>query len=56
MIPVKDILKTLRTIINESATEEDSFTIETDEALKEFIRLALLALMNDEGVRPKLRK
>ena len=50
MIPVKDILKTLRTIINESATEEDSFTIETDEALKEFIRLALLALMNDEGV------
>ena len=49
MIPVKDILKTLRTIINESATEEDSFTIETDEALKEFIRLALLALMNDEG-------
>ena len=32
MIPVKDILKTLRTIINESATEEDSFTIETDEA------------------------
>jgi len=34
MIPVKDILKTLRTIINESATEEDSFTIETDEAIK----------------------
>lgn len=50
MIPVEDILKTLRVIINESATEEDSFTIETDEALKEFVRLALLALMNDEGV------
>jgi hypothetical protein len=44
-----EVLKTVRTIINDAATEGDSFSAETDAALREFLVLAL-GLLSAEGV------
>lgn len=50
MIQVSDIIKLVRSIINEAATPGDSFTEESDEMLLDFIRTSLRKLSEEESV------
>lgn len=47
---LKDVLKTVRTLINDADVEDDSFSKETDAALEEFVRIALRMLSQTDHI------